>query len=89
MARNAGSLQDREERSEDWIEIQNQGDQPIDLVDYRLTDRQDDLSRWSFPSVTLDIGEYLVVFASGRATDEVVDAAGHLHTNFRLAADGD
>ena len=89
MARNSGSLQDREERSEDWIEIQNQGDQPIDLVDYRLTDRQDDLSRWSFPSVTLDIGEYLVVFASGRATDEGVDAAGHLHTNFRLAADGD
>ena len=42
-----------------------------------------------FPSVTLDAGAYLVVFASGKDVSDYVDSKGNLHTGFRLDRDGD
>jgi hypothetical protein len=35
----------------------------------------------------LDPGEYLILFASGQLTDNYIDAAGYLHTNFAISAD--
>ena len=89
MAKNDGFFDDGDGNSPDWIEIQNVGDETLDLAGYRLTDKPDDLSRWTFPSVTLQPGEYRVVFASGQDVDNYSDALGHLHTNFSLSADGE
>ena len=41
------------------------------------------------PQSILNPGEHLIVFASGQATDDYVDPAGFLHTNFRLSASGE
>ena len=89
MASNQDALADGDGNASDWIEIHNVGDAPLDLAGYHLTDQADNLPKWTFPSVTLGPGEYLVVFASGQETDNYVDAGGHLHTNFRLGADGE
>lgn len=86
MASNAGVLVDGNGAESDWIEIHNAGDQSIDLAGYRLTDDAGDPSKWEFPSVVLDAGAYLTVFASGDGTP---DAAGNLHTNFALSAGGE
>ena len=73
--------------SPDWIEIYNAGDTDAILDGWHLTDDADDLTQWSFPpDTTLPAREFLVVFASG---DTIPDAAGNLHTNFRLNSDGD
>src|SRR5262245_2379029 len=81
VASNSGGLNDGNGATPDWIEIYNPGDAAIDLAGHYLTDNSINLTRWQFPSATLDAGEFLVVFASG---DGVPDPAGNLHTNFSL-----
>jgi len=89
LASNRNGLSDGDGRTSDWIELYNRGNEAVDLAGYSLTDSADDPTRWTFPSRVLQPGEYLVVFASGRATPEPTDAAGNLHTNFRLSAKGE
>jgi hypothetical protein len=89
MASNQGTLDDGDGNSTDWIEIHNAGDEAIDLAGYRLTDDAEELNKWTFPSVNLEPGGYVVVFASGQDTANYVDAAGKLHTNFNLSAAGE
>jgi hypothetical protein len=86
MAANDGTLLDGNGKASDWIELYNAGDAPIDLAGWHLTDSPDNLDRWTFPSKTLNAGDYLVVFASG---DDATDPAGNLHTDFNLRAEGE
>jgi hypothetical protein len=86
MASNSSTLLDGNGVASDWIEIYNKGDQAVNLAGYSLTDDRLDLDKWSFPSVTLNAGAYLVVFASGNGTP---DPGGNLHTNFALSAGGE
>ena len=89
LAKNDGGLRDADGRSSDWVEIFNAGDESIDLAGYRLTDDPEELSKWVFPSRDLAPGDYLIVFASGRTNEEVMDGNGNLHTNFTLRRAGD
>ena len=84
MAANETTLADEDGDFSDWIEIFNSADQPVDLAGYYLTDNSQVLNRWVFPSVILDPGEWLVVFASGKDRD-----VGELHTDFKLSAGGE
>ena len=68
MASNDVTLMDEDGDSSDWIEIFNASDQPVDLDNWHLTDDVDRLDKWSFPSVVLDPGDFLLVFASGKDT---------------------
>lgn len=86
MASNANSLYDAENGDPDWIELYNNTRADINLEGWHLTDDPQHRSLWTFPSVNLPAGGYLIVFASGRGSP---DAAGNLHTNFSLDADGD
>jgi hypothetical protein len=86
MASNSSTLLDGNGVASDWIEIYNKGDQAVNLAGYSLTDDRLDLDKWTFPSVTLNPGAYLVVFASGNGTP---DPGGNLHTNFALSASGE
>ncbi len=88
MASNDQTLLDGYGDSSDWIEIFNAGDQSIDLAGWHLTDRANALDKWTFPSTILDVGEYLIVFASDNMPT-VADPAGNLHTNFKLSARGE
>ena len=89
MAANNGSLLDGDGNSPDWVEIHNAGDAAIDLANWHLTDDPTDMTRWTFPTIELGAGQYLIVFASGSAVDDYVDPAGFLHTNFKLDAGGE
>lgn len=89
LASNAGGLLDGDGQSSDWIEIRNAGDMPLDLAGYHLTDRADNPTAWTFPSVQIEAGGYLVVFASGQSQADYIDAGGNLHTDFALQAEGE
>ncbi len=86
MADNDAVLADVDDDYRDWIEIHNPTDAAVDLDGWYLTDEDDDLSMWEFPSVTLGAGGYLVVFASDK---DRTDPAGELHTNFKLSSSGE
>jgi hypothetical protein len=86
MASNDGSLLDGDGESNDWIELHNTSREAVDLAGWQLGDSQE---IWTLPPITLDGGDYLLVFASGRDESHYVDGEGFLHTTFRLSADGE
>ena len=86
MAANFETITDEDGDSSDWLEIRNTGVAAVDLDGWYLTDNDDDLRRWRCPSVRLEGGAYLLIFASGK---DRRDAAGELHTNFGLSASGE
>ncbi|MBN1421149.1 MAG: lamin tail domain-containing protein [Planctomycetes bacterium] len=86
LALNDGGLRDEDGDQSDWIEIQNLGAETVDLDGWVLTDRVDDPWAWRFPSMPLEPGAFVVVFASGK--DRAV-AGRELHTNFRLDGGGE
>ncbi len=75
----------------DWIELQNLADAPLDIGGYHLTDRQTNLSKWTFPpGTTIPASGQIVVFASGfDIADPSLDDRGYLHTDFQLDAGGE
>ena len=85
---NSGAgLVDEDGDSSDWIEIFNPDAVAVDLGGYGLSDDEDNPLRWRIPAgVTLEPGEFLIVFASGK--DRAV-AGAELHTNFSLNGDGE
>jgi hypothetical protein len=86
LASNDGVIQDVDGDYSDFIELYNAGDQPLDLAGWHLTDDSEILDLWEFPSVTLGVGQYLVVFTSGK--DRRI-AGSQLHTNFALETNGE
>ena len=85
----------------DWIELFNPGDAAIDLNGYFLSDNPASSVKWGFPAgAVIPAGAYLVVRADGfdafpgdRALREFSPwdtfTVKHLHTNFKLNADGE
>ena len=86
MARNDSTIEDDDGENSDWIEIYNADSVAVDLGDWYLTDRADNLAKWPFPNRVIEPGDYLLVWASGKNRG---DPAAALHTNFALAAGGE
>ena len=66
LASNLTSLTDEDGDHPDWIELYNGTGRVVDLSNYALSDDPNDRVQWRFPKgVSMQPGEYLVVFASG------------------------
>ncbi len=86
LADNAGGLEDEDRDSPDWIEIFNGTAAAINLDGYHLSDNPANLTKWTFPAVTLGAGQYLVVFASNK---DRRTPGQNLHTNFLISSEGE
>ncbi len=86
VASNDGSLLDEDGDASDWIEIRNSGNTVLNLNNWKLTDDETNLTKWAFPSETLQPGEIIVVFASSKNRSV---AGSELHTNFSLSKSGE
>lgn len=84
MASNKNTLADEQGDYPDWIELYNRANTEINLEGWYLTDKENNLTKWAFPAVTLAPDSYLLVFASGN--DQV---GAELHTNFSLKSEGE
>jgi hypothetical protein len=51
--------------STDWIELYNNGTQPVDLEGWILSDNKDPAQGWTMPSRPLRPAEYLLVYVTG------------------------
>ena len=86
MALNQSTLTDEDGEYSDWIEIYNPTAGAINLFGWSLTDNRLLPQKWTFPSITLNPGGYLILFASGK--DRSI-AGSELHTNFKISGDGE
>ena len=86
MAAAEFSIPDDDGEPSDWIEITNSGPERMSLAGYSLTNKPTDLQRWVFPTISLDAGASLVVFASGK---DRTSTRRPLHCNFTLDRGGD
>ena len=86
QAANITTLRDEEGDTEDWIELCNLSNAPVNIGGWYLTDDRGQLNKWQLPSTNLAAGQFLVVFASNK--DRRVPGAP-LHTNFKLSTGGE
>lgn len=86
LALNSSIKTDVDGAYSDWIELYNPGETAVDLTGWHLTDEASNLTKWTFPSLSIGSGQYLLVWASGK---DVVASNGEIHTNFKLSGTGE
>jgi hypothetical protein len=86
QAANSSTIRDADGEFSDWIELYNGGETSVNLQGWALTDNQEELSKWVFPTLELRSREFLIVFASG---EDRRDASAELHANFKLSRSGE
>ncbi|NCC72920.1 MAG: T9SS type A sorting domain-containing protein [Sphingobacteriia bacterium] len=78
---NLSQFTDNYQEYEDWIELFNTSDSPVDLSGYFLSDRPGNPMKWVIPEgTTIFANSFLRFWASGR---DLV-SGNHYHTNFKL-----
>jgi len=86
MASNKSTLKDAFGQYSDWIEIHNEGSEPVLLDDVALSDKNGKLDKYLFrQGIYLQPDEYIIVFASG-LTKEFED---EYHAPFKLSKNGE
>ena len=83
MASNATVLQDSAGAYPDWIELYNPTGEDVDLADWTITDNLEKTDKSVLPSLTIEAGGFLILYADDDQED------GDEHVNFSLSADGE
>ncbi len=86
VASNSSGLVDKDGDYSDWIELYNFSEEVVNLAGWTLTDNPDEKSKWIFPEITLNPGEFLLLIASGKDHN---NPANELHTNFKINNEGE
>ena len=86
MSSNGTSIKDEDGDNEDWIELYNASENPINLEGYYISDRQNNPKKWAFPNIEIAAKGYLVIFASNKNRRNPNE---RLHTNFAISAGGE
>jgi len=82
MAANFSEVSDQSGEYDDWVELYNGNSFSLDLSGYYLSDSENDLTKWTFPNVTIPANDYLIIWC-----DTAGGTQSGLHTTYRLSAD--
>lgn len=82
MSQNRTTIADSEGVYNDYIEIYNNGNASVNLAGYKLSDKTDNIAKWAFPDISIEPGQYLLVFATGLE----VPTGEDLQANFRISS---
>ena len=86
MASNTSSIADAEGGHDDWIELHNASEHPINLAGMYLSDDPTNPRKWRFPEhATINPKGYLIVWADSDDENETEE----LHANFNLSKNGE
>lgn len=74
LSSNNGTISDEDGEFSDWIEIKNNSTETVNLQGWGLSDDDTKPFKWTFPTVNLEAGQHLLVWASGndRKPDQTV-----------------
>ncbi|MDE0300099.1 MAG: CotH kinase family protein [Candidatus Poribacteria bacterium] len=85
MASNTNGIMDAQGDHDDWIELFNSGENPVNLAGMYLSDDRANPRKWQFPEqTTIAPKGYLIVWA-----DSDGESQTELHTNFNLSRSGE
>ena len=82
MAGNFSAIADQSGEYDDWVELYNGNNFSVNLDGYYLSDSENDLTKWSFPNVSISANDYLIIWC-----DTAGGTQPGLHTTYRLSAD--
>lgn len=82
MAGNVSAVPDQNGEFDDWVELYNGNNFSLNLNGYYLSDNENELTKWTFPNVTIPANGYLIVWC-----DTAGNSQTGLHTTYRLSAD--
>jgi hypothetical protein len=83
LASNSATNKDEAGQFDDWVEILNIGNEPVQMKGLYLSDNDNNPKKWRFPEYLLQAGQYLIIW-----TDDDVNQ-GLMHTSFKLDASGE
>ena len=86
MSANDYTLTDETYGTPDWIELYNGTEEDIDLEGYSLTNNAKKLRKFTFPSVVIGAGDYLLVYA---CDSEEEDSGSTQATGFSISKAGE
>ncbi|MFM1876319.1 MAG: hypothetical protein RL266_2056 [Bacteroidota bacterium] len=82
VLKNSNGIEDSDGDHSDWVELYNGGIESLNLAGFGLSDSPAEPYRWVFPAITIQPGEFLLVFCSDKDRFQP-----ELHTNFKLSDD--
>jgi hypothetical protein len=86
MASNTTTVADPDGDFDDWIELRNHSEHPVDLSAYYLSDNPRNPRKWAFPNGTaIPENGLLIVWAD----EDGQSSTGGLHANFKLSKKGE
>ncbi len=88
LSSNDSSEQDEDGDYSDWVEIWNSGTEAVDLTGWGLSDSVSNPFKWTFGDVTIQAGEFLVVWASNKNRPAITNG-NQLHASFAISAGGE
>lgn len=83
MASNASTIADEHGDFDDWIELFNAGDVPVNLSSLYLSDKDGSPLYWDLPDHTMEPNTFLLVWADGQMWQ------GSFHARFAVSASGE
>jgi len=83
MASNDTTIADENGEYDDWVEIYNGDDEAVWLGDKYLSDNLENPTKFAFPDITLQPGEFLIIWCDGQPDQ------GPLHADYKLDAEGE
>lgn len=89
MAGNTSTILDPlDGQYDDWFELYNPGDVPVDLSGFTLTDNLTNPTKWTIPvGFSIQPGGFLLVWADGHPYQN--GQGEHLHADFSLSVNGE
>ena len=82
MAGNVSAVADQNGEYDDWVELYNGNNFSLNLNGYYLSDNENELTKWTFPNLTIPANGYLIIWC-----DTAGNSQTGLHTTYRLSAD--
>lgn len=80
MPANSSTVTDPYGEYDDWVEIYNSTDEPINMEGYFLSDSHGNKTKFTFPNVDIQPNGFLIVWCDGQPEQ------GELHAEFKLSA---
>lgn len=85
LPKNKYDITDADGDRSDWLELYNASSEPVSLLGYYISDSLSNPAKCALPDVTLEPGEYKLIFLSGKDRRE----GDELHASFKFSSSDD